>query len=203
MRRLVCLLIVCACSSPQKAQPPPPPAADAAEPVTVTPEKDPKLAAFEAAKAEVARLRAEAARDPLLAPWPGPNGGVPPWDKVKVSAFPAAFATGLALRSAEISAIANNPEPPTFANTMAALEDSGREMYRAEILFSVHESSLNVPEVQAIDREWSPKITAANDAITFDEKLFARLDAVHAARNNGLTPEQKRLVELTHARFVN
>ena len=202
MRRLVLLILVC-CSSPQKKPVPPPPAPDAMTAMPIEAPPDPKLAAFEKAKLEVTRLRAEADQDVLLAPWPGSHGGIPPWDKVKVTAFPAAFATGLALRAAEIDAIANNPEPPTFANTIAALEDAGRHVYRAQLLFSVHKTSLNFPDVQAIDREWSPKITAADDAITFNEKLFARLDAVHAARDNGLTPEQKRLVELRHKSFVN
>ena len=201
MRRVFCLALIFACSSPQKSPSPPPPEADAA--VSVQPPPDPGLGAYEKAKADVVRLRAEAEKDVLLAPWDGPYGGVPPWDKVKVAAFPAAFATGLALLAAEIDVIANNPEPPTFANTMAALEDAGRHIGRGLTLFSVQKSSLNVPEVQAVDREWSPKITAAFDAITFNGKLFARIDAIHKARANGLTPEQQRLVELTHAEFVN
>ncbi|MBA3500997.1 MAG: M3 family metallopeptidase, partial [Deltaproteobacteria bacterium] len=65
-----------------------------------------------------------------------------------------------------------------------------------------YQSSLNTAEVQAIDKEWSPRIQAAADAIVFDQKLFARIDAVYAARDK-LTPEQKRLVEVRHARFVN
>ncbi len=201
MRRIA-LLVLCACSSPQK---PTPPTATPDAAVVVTPpepEKDPKLVAYEAAKAEVARLRAEADTNVLLAEWKGPYGGVPPWDRVKIADFPAAFATGLALQQAEIDVIANNPEPPTFANTIAALEDAGRHEDRAETLFSVQQSSLNVKDVQEVDKAWSPKITAANDAIYFNDKLFARIAAVHAARD-GLTPEQKRLVELKYDRYVN
>lgn len=171
--------------------------------MTTEPEQDPKLAAYEKAKAEVARLKKAADADVLLAEWQGPYGGVPPWDKVQLGDFPAAFTNGLALQQAEIDVIANNPEPPTFANTIAALDDAGRHEDRAETLFSVHQSSLNVAEVQALDKEWSPRITAANDAITFNEKLFARIEAVYNARDNGLTPEQKRLVELRYARYVN
>src|SRR5687768_7472079 len=63
------------------------------------------------AVAEVARLQAEAEKDPMTAPWTGPNGGVPPWDKVKSDLFPGAFTKGLALLKAEVAAVAANPEP--------------------------------------------------------------------------------------------
>jgi len=205
MSRRLWLLFVVACSGSQKASPPPPPVTPDAVGAVVhmEPEKDPKLVAFETAKAEVERLKKAADADVLLAPWQGPYGGVPPWDKIKLGEFSAAFTNGLALQQAEIDVIANNPEPPTFANTIAALDDVGRYEDRAETLFGVYQSSLNTAEVQAIDKEWSPRITAANDKIVFDEKLFARIAAVHAARETGLTPEQKRLVELRYARFVN
>ncbi len=160
-------------------------------------------ASHDRARAEVARLQADAEKDPLLAPWTGPYGGVPPWDKVKADLFPAAFTKGLALLAAEVDVIATNPEPPTFANTVAALEDAGRHQSRAGDLFDVMTANLNTKEVQAVDREWSPKITAAYDAITFNEKLFARLAAVHSARSgSGVTAEQRRLVELLYNRFV-
>ncbi|HMJ13654.1 MAG TPA: hypothetical protein VK524_19690, partial [Polyangiaceae bacterium] len=145
--------------------------------------------AYEKARTEVVRLSAEAEKNPLLAPWTGPYGGVPPWDKLKLEGIPGAFTTGIALLLAEVDVIANNPQLPTFENTLAALEDSGRPQHRAEILFSVLTSNLNTPEVQAVDREWSPKLSAAYDAITFNEKLFKRISAVYAARQSALTPE--------------
>ena len=185
-----------ACSAPPApmTNTPPPPSASP----TTTPTNDAARAA-----AEVARLQADAEKDPLLAAWTGPYGGVPPWDKVKAEAFPAAFTTGLALLAAEVDVIATSPEPATFANTVAALQDAGRHQSRAEVLFGVMKGNLNTKEVQAVDREWSPKLAAAYDAITFNEKLFARLAAVHAAREtSGLTADQKRLVEILHDRFV-
>ncbi|MSP26350.1 MAG: M3 family peptidase, partial [Myxococcales bacterium] len=153
------------------------------------------------AKMDVTRLAAEADKQPLLARWSGPYDGVPPWDQVSVPAFPAAFTTGLALLAAEVTVVAESPEPATFANTLAALEDAGRYQNRAETLFAVMTSNLNKPDVQALDREWSPKFAAAYDAITFNSKLFARIAAVHAARAS-LTAEERRLVEVTHDRFV-
>jgi peptidyl-dipeptidase Dcp len=198
-RAPLAFLVLCACgSSPPATKPapsPPPPAGEG----TRSPAEDP----YTRARAEVARLAAEADRNPLLAAWTGPYGGVPPWDQVKTERFPAAFTTGLGLLQAEIDVIAHHPEPPTFANTLAALENSGRHQRRAETLFSVMQSSLNTPDVQAVSREWSPKMTAAYDAIRFNDSLFARIAAVHAARETaGLSPEQKRLVELTYDRFV-
>ena len=155
------------------------------------------------ARKRVQQLTAEADRNPRLAAWTGPYGGVPPWDKIKSDLFPAAFAKGIELRAAEIDVIVANPEPPTFQNTYAALDDVGRHLDRAETLFSVMTSSLNTKDVQAVDREWSPKLTAAGDAITFNQKLFDRMAKVHATRASaGLTPEQVRMVELVYDRFV-
>ncbi|HKE17697.1 MAG TPA: M3 family metallopeptidase [Kofleriaceae bacterium] len=156
-----------------------------------------------AAVAKVAELTVKADADPLLARWTGPYGGVPPWDKVKTELFPAAFEVGLALRQAQVEAIASDPAPPTFANTIAALEDAGRHEDRLETLFGVWTENLTTPEVQAVDHEWAPKIAAAGDAITFNAVLFARMQAVYDAREGaGLTAEQKRLLERTHDDFV-
>jgi peptidyl-dipeptidase Dcp len=196
--------LVCACgpAKPQLTQPAPPTTGqESAYKVPLPPQApvDP----FVQAQADVERLRAEADKDSMLAPWGGPYGGVPPWDQVRSDRFPAAFAKGIELRAAEIAAIANNPEAPTFANTLVPLEDSGRYLNRAETLFSVLASSLNTKDVQAVDRDWSPKLTAAYDAIVFDPKLFARINAIYDARtSSNLTPEQQRLVEETHKDFV-
>lgn len=157
--------------------------------------------AFALAQAKVRALTTKANSDPLLAAWPGPYGGVPPWDRVGAAAFPAAFEVGLALMLAEVSVIAENPAPPTFANTMVPLEDAGRHEDRAETLFGVMSSNLSTPEVQAVDKEWAPKMAAAYDTISFNATLFARISAIHDAPA-GLTTEQQRLVQLRYDRFV-
>jgi peptidyl-dipeptidase Dcp len=146
-------------------------------------------------------LRERAARDPLLAEWSGPYDGVPPWDRVKVAGFGAAFSLGLELLRAEVATIGSELSPATFDNTIAALERAGRHLGRAETLFGVLSSNLNTEDVQALEREWSPKLTAAHDAVVFDAALFARIEAVHGA-SGGLEPEQKRLTQLTYERFV-
>ena len=197
-RKAILLSVLSACGGQAKEQPvtqvpgQQPPAAAA-----------PSAAAHEAAVAEVARLEAKANQDPLLAAWTGPYGGVPPWDKVKVEAFPATFETGLALMLAEVEVIATDPAAPTFDNTIGALEDAGRHENRVETLFGVHSDNLSTPEIQAVEREWSPKVAAASDKITFNGPLFARIEALYAAREQaGLTPEQKRLLERTRDNFV-
>ncbi|MEZ4364627.1 MAG: M3 family metallopeptidase [Kofleriaceae bacterium] len=152
--------------------------------------------------AEVQRLRALADQNVALAAWSGPYGGVPPWDQITAASFAPAFELGLALLAAEVDAIATNPEPATFANTLAALEDAGRHQDRAQTLFGVWTSNLSTPEVQAVEREWAPKISEAYDKIVFNPQLFARIEALHAAGDAGLTAEQRRLVDRSYDRFV-
>jgi peptidyl-dipeptidase Dcp len=166
----------------------------------VSPEQ---AAAYQAAQSDIARLTAEANQNVLLAPWTGPYGGVPPWDHAQTSAFPAAFELGVALQAAEVNAIANNPEAPTFANTIEAMEDGGRHLDRAGTLFSVLSSSLATPEVQEVQAEWYPRLTRAGNDITFNRALFQRIDTLYQTRETlGLSAEQLRLLERTHAQFV-
>jgi peptidyl-dipeptidase Dcp len=153
------------------------------------------------AASKVAQLTAQAEKNPLLAQWKGPHGGVPPWDVAKPKDFAAAYGLGIELLNAEIEALVENTEAPTFANTFVPLEAAGRHLGRANTLFGVLSSSLNSAEVQDVEKEWRPKLTAVSDQITFNEKLFARIAAVHSDRAK-LDPEQKRLVELTHDRYV-
>ncbi len=141
------------------------------------------------------------ANNPLLADWTGPYGGVPPWDKVKPELFPAAFEVSLAERAADYHKIADNPAAPTFANTFVPMQLAGQRYGRVMTLFGVMTGNMNSPAYQALDREWSPKFAAASDAITFDPKLFARIEAVYAARAK-LDPQQQRLVTRTYDSYV-
>ena len=139
----------------------------------------------------------------LLAEWTGPYGGVPPWDKVQPALFPEAFQTAIDARRTEIIAIANSSEPPTFANTIAAMQNSGRMLSRVSTLFGVMTSNMNSPEYIALNREWSPKLSAASDEIFFNAPLFKRIETIYSNRESAsLTAEQKRLVERTYQQFV-
>ena len=141
--------------------------------------------------------------NPLLAPWPGPFGGVPPFDRVRVEHFRPGLEQAMADRLAEIDAIANDPAPPTFENTIAALERGGKALDRAYALYGIHSSTLRTPEFQEVELEMEPKIAAFGDRIIQNAKLFARIAAVYEAREtSGLTPEQKRLAWLKYTEFV-
>jgi peptidyl-dipeptidase Dcp len=131
----------------------------------------------------------------LLAPWTGPYGGEPPFDKVKVAAFKLALEEAMRMNLAEVDAIAGNHAPPSFDNTIVALERSGKPAARAFQIYSIWTSNLATPEVQAVDTEMSPKIAEFQDKIAQNSKLFARIDTLYKARESlGLTPEQKQLI---------
>ena len=143
------------------------------------------------------------ATNPLIAPWTGPYGGVPPWDKVKPELFPAAFEAALAERKRDYDRIANNPAKPSFANTFVPMQNAGQTLNRVMTLFGVMTGNMNTPAYQALDREWSPKLSKASDEITFNPNLFARIEAIYKARDtSGLDAQQKRLVTHTYDSFV-
>jgi peptidyl-dipeptidase Dcp len=143
------------------------------------------------------------AANPLTLQWTGPYGGVPPWDAVRPELFPAAFEQALAEERLEIAAIANDPAPPTFANTIAAMQRSGRTRDRVTRLFSVMTSNMTTPEYQALDREWQPKLAAASDEIAFDQALFTRVETIHNSLPiSGLAEDQRRLTTLLYDAFV-
>ena len=160
-------------------------------------------AAYATAQGDVARLTAQANQDPLLKPWTGPHDGVPPWDQARPENIPAAFELGIQLQEAEVQAIANNPAAPTFDNTIGALQDAGRHIDRASLVFAVMTDNVSNDAIQALDAEWSPRLTAATNRITFNRALFQRIDTLFQQRANlGLSAEQLRLLERTHAQFV-
>jgi peptidyl-dipeptidase Dcp len=141
--------------------------------------------------------------NPLLAPWTGPYGGVPAFDKAKVEYLQPALEAGMAEALAEIDRIAADPAPPTFENTIAAMERGGRMLDRVFTVYGIYSSTLNDAAVQAVEREMAPKIAAFGDRITQNEALFKRIAAVYETRTTaGLTPEQQRLVWLQYTDFV-
>ncbi|MFL6778953.1 MAG: M3 family metallopeptidase [Sphingomicrobium sp.] len=139
----------------------------------------------------------------LLKEWTGPYDGVPPWDQVKPAQFPQAFQFGIDEMLRETDAIANNPEAPTFANTIEAMEKSGERLDYVQSIFGVYTSNLATPEVQAINKEWSPKLSAAYDRINLNSKLFARIADLYERRTSlGLDAKQLRLLTRTYEGFV-
>jgi peptidyl-dipeptidase Dcp len=139
--------------------------------------------------------------NPLLAAWVGPAGGVPPFDQVRIADFKPALETAMADNLAEIQQIAANGLPPTFENTIAALERSGRALSRVSAIYGVWSSTMSTADFQAVEREMQPKLAAFSDKIYQNPALFARIAAVHGASDT-LTPIQKRLCWHYHTNFV-
>ncbi|MGN6182939.1 MAG: M3 family metallopeptidase [Thermoanaerobaculia bacterium] len=141
--------------------------------------------------------------NPMLAEWTGPYGGVPPFDKIRVEDFKPALEASMAENLAEIDRIANDPAPPNFANTIAALEDAGRTFGRVETIYGIWSSTMNDDAFSAVESEMEPKLAAFYDQITQNEKLFKRIEAVYnSPEKSTLTPEQQRLVWLNYTNFV-
>jgi len=153
---------------------------------------------------EVADMTAqdELTENPLLAEWDTPFG-TPPLDLIEESHFLPAFDAALASHSAEIEAIANNPEPPSFENTMLALEQAGSDLGRVSLVFSNLASSASNDEIRAIQREMSPRLAAHRASITLNPELFARIDTLYQNRETlDFGPQQARLLETTRKDFI-
>jgi peptidyl-dipeptidase Dcp len=161
--------------------------------------------AVAAAAAELDRNEAPAPvpDNPLLREWTGSYDGVPPWDQVRPELFSPAFQFAIDEQRREIQAISNNGEAPNFANTIEAMERAGERLGRVQSLFGVMTDNMSTPEYQVLDKEWSPKLSAAYDEITLDPKLFARIETLYNDRTSlGLEPDQTRLLTRTYESFV-
>ena len=140
--------------------------------------------------------------NPLFTEWKTPFG-VPPFESIRTEHYLPAIQEGIARHEKEVQAIASNPEPPTFANTIEALERSGAFLNRADMLFDVMNASMTDDAMQAVANEKSPLVTAHVDDILLNEQLFARIRAVWESREKpALQPEQARLLERTWKDFV-
>jgi len=140
---------------------------------------------------------------PLTAPWTGPYHGVPPFAAVRVADLKPALEAGMNEQLAAIQAITSSREPATFDNTLAALEASSRLLDRVSTIYDVWSSTMSTSEFQEVEREMEPKLAAFRDQIVQNDQLFARIAAVHEARDTLCqTPEQKRLAWLYHTNFV-
>jgi len=145
---------------------------------------------------------AQSQANPLLADWTTPHGA-PPLDLIEAAHFLPAFDVAIANHAAEIEAIANNSDAPTFDNTMLAMELSGRDLGRISSVFFNLTSSASNDEIRAIQREMSPRLAAHSASITLNPALFARIDTLYQNRETlELTAQQARLLETTHEDFI-
>ena len=126
---------------------------------------------------------------------------VPPFDQIKMEHYKPAFLQGMEEQQKEIDAIVNNPEPATFQNTIAALDQSGALLRKVSTVFYGLKSANTNDEMDALSRELSPLQSKHSDDIALNEKLFARIKAVYENPGN-LDKEQKKLLEETYKDFV-
>jgi peptidyl-dipeptidase Dcp len=141
-------------------------------------------------------------QNPLLAQWLGPYG-LPPFGAVAASHYRPAFEEALAEHRSEIDRVAKNPAAPDFDNTIAALEDSGRLLRQVGAVFWNLCGTDSTPELEEIEREISGVLARHASETSMNAALFARIDALYARRGTlGLTPEQSRVLELTHTDFL-
>lgn len=127
----------------------------------------------------------------------------PPFDKIKDEDYQPAIEAGMAEELYEIRAIADNPAPPTFENTLVAMQKTGRLLRRAMATFAAVNDANTNPVLQKIQEDEAPKLAAHFDAIYLNPKLFARVAAVYQERESlNLDPESQRLLQVTYDKFV-
>ncbi|HBS35135.1 MAG TPA: peptidase M3 [Parvularcula sp.] len=154
--------------------------------------------------AAAASVNVDPAANVFLAEWTGPFEGTPAFDKMDLTQLKPALEAGMAMNLAEVDAIANNPEAPTFENTILALEDAGRDLSRVFTYYGILSGNMSTPEFRAIQQEMAPKLADFQSKITQNEKLFARVRAVYQSpRLKRMRPDQQRLVWLSYNGFAS
>lgn len=140
--------------------------------------------------------------NPFFSEWTTPYG-VPPFDKIKPEHYLPAIQVGISQHQAEIDSIVSDQQAPAFASVIEALDRSGRSLKRASTTFSLINSADSNDELQAINLEASPLLSAHYDNINLNDALFAKVKAVYDGREEaGLDAQQMRLTENTYKRFV-
>ncbi|MDB5687486.1 MAG: peptidyl-dipeptidase Dcp, partial [Rhizorhabdus sp.] len=140
--------------------------------------------------------------NPLLMPWTAPLEA-PPFDRVRAGDFLPAFSAAVVDHDRELAAIRSDPAPADFDNSLAALERAGEGLARVRRIFGTLSSAQADPAIRSIEADVSALLTRHGTSFSHDPALYARVAAVHAARDaSALTPEQRRLVENVHDGFV-
>jgi len=128
---------------------------------------------------------------------------VPPFEQIKIEHYKPAFLEGMKEEMAEIQAICNNPQEPTFENTIVAMDQSGKLLRKVRIVFGGQSGANTNSQIEALSREMSPLFSKHSDDIRLNPVLFARVKAVYDKRNAlGLNKEQAKLLEETYKSFV-
>lgn len=138
----------------------------------------------------------------LIQEWTGPYNGVPAFDKISVDAIKPAMEEAMALNLAEIEDIANNPEPPSFENTIVAMESAGKALDRVYAYYGIMGSNVSSPEFRDVQTELAPKLSDFQSQIIQNEKLFQRIKRIYeASQDNPMDPQEQRVVNLIYKRF--
>lgn len=144
----------------------------------------------------------EVETNPFLSEYDTPFG-VPPFEQIKPEHYKPAFEQGMKEQIAEIEAIVNNPEAPTFENTIVALDQSGQLLNKVSYVFFGQTNANTNDSLQALSREMSPLLSKHGDDITMNAGLFARVKAVReSADTANLDKEQMKLLDETYKDFV-
>jgi peptidyl-dipeptidase Dcp len=144
-----------------------------------------------------------ASGSPLAAPYAGPYGGVPAWDRMTPDAFPAAFTEAMDEMRREATAIRDNPQPATFENTHVAMMLAGAKLRRVYAYWGVQTSNQSNEAVQALEAEWEPRLSAFFDELRLDDRMFQRYKSVYDRRAAlNLNAQQTRIVERAYEDYV-
>jgi len=128
----------------------------------------------------------------------------PPFDKIKDSDYQPAIEAGMAQQREEVRAIAENPDPPTFENTLVALEKTGQLFNRVNLVFNAVTGANLSPELEKLQEIEAPKLAAHKDSIFLDSKLFQRIETIYKQRESlKLDRESLRLVEYYCEEFIH
>jgi peptidyl-dipeptidase Dcp len=140
--------------------------------------------------------------NPFFEIWTAPFG-LPPFEAIEPAHFGPAFDRALAAHTVEIEAVAGDAAPSRFANTIEAMERSGRDLKRVSAVFFNLSGSHTNDALQAIEREMAPRLARHRSAIFMDEGLYRRVADLFARRDDlGLSPEQARVLDRYHTMFV-
>lgn len=140
--------------------------------------------------------------NPFMAPYNTPYD-IPPFDKIKPAHYIEAYNEGLKQARADLEQIVNNPEEPTFENTILAMDKMGVLLERVSRVFNSLTQTDITPELSEINDQITPLVGAYEDEISMNDKLFKRIKTIYDNRDKlNLAPDQKRMVENTYTRFT-
>ena len=140
--------------------------------------------------------------NPLLQEWTGPYGGLPDFDQIDIGDVQDAMVTAMDMSLSEIEMISNNPDEPTFENTIEEMERSGAALKRAFVYYGILRSNMSTPEFREIDLALAPQFADYSAKITQNQRLFSRLQIIYQrSQETPLEDDQQRVIELMYKDF--